>query len=149
MRQRELNLRTIDDCIAELDRLEKSGCTPQGNWDFAQVCNHLSFFIEGGLDGYKFKVPWIFKALFGKMVLKRILTQRKMKSGQFTPQKPLPEPGGDPKAAASRLRTALIITRDHQGDFVPSPFFGYLTPEQARDLAVIHCAHHFAFLEPK
>ena len=149
MPQRELELGTINDAITELDRLERSGCTPLGNWDFAQVCNHLAFFIEGGLDGHKFKVPWIFKALFGRMVLKRILNKHKMKPGVFTPQKPLPEAGGDPKVAAARLRQALIRTRDHPGEFIPSPFFGYLTPDQARELVVIHCAHHFAFLQPK
>lgn len=149
MPQRDLHFDSINEVIAELDRLERSGCTPGGNWDFAQVCNHLSYFIEGSLDGHKFKVPWIFKVLFGRLVLKRILTQRKMKTGVFTPQKPLPTPGADPKVAADRLRKALIRTRDHAGEFIPSPFFGYLTPDQSRELTVIHCAHHLAFLQPK
>ncbi len=149
MPRRQLELSTIDDAIAELDRLEKSGCEPQGNWDFAQVCNHLAFFTEGALDGHKFKVPWVFKALFGRMVLKRILSKRQMKAGVFTPQKQLPTPGGDAKAAAARLRRALIRTRDHPSEFVASPFFGYLTPDQWRELQTIHCAHHFSFLQPK
>ncbi len=149
MPRRQLDFRTIDDAIAELDRMEKSGCDPQGNWDLAQVCNHLSFFTEGSLDGHKFKVPWIFKALFGKMVLKRILSSRQMKVGGFTPQKQLPEPGGDATVAAARLRQSLIRMRDHKGDFIASPFFGYLTPDQWRELQTIHCAHHFSFLQPK
>ena len=63
--------------------------------------------MTGSLDGHQFKVPWIFKVLFGRMVLRRILTNRKMKRGVFTPQKPLPEPGGDEIAAVTRLKTRL------------------------------------------
>lgn len=149
MPQRQLDFQSINDAIAELERLEKSGCTSLGNWDFAQVCDHLSFFVEGALDGHQFKVPWIFKAMFGRMVLNRILSKRHMKPGVFTPQKPLPLPGGDPKAAAARLRKALIRMRDHMGEFHDSPFFGHLTPDQWCELQTIHCAHHFGFLEPK
>lgn len=149
MPQRELNLQTINDVLAEIDHLQKTGCTPTGNWDFTQVCNHLAYFAEGSLDGYQFKVPWIFKKLFGRRVLNRIMTQRKMKTGVFTPQRPLPAPGQDAAAAADRLRKALIRVRDHRGEFCASPFFGEMTPDQVRDLAVIHSAHHLAFLQPK
>lgn len=149
MAQRELDFRSIDEVLAEVNRLEKSGSTPLGNWDFAQICHHLAFFAEGSLDGHKFRVPWIFKALFGKSVLRRILTQRIMKPGRFTPQKPLPEPGLDPRQAAERLRKILGRMRDHRDEFIPSPFFGYLTPDQVLELTCIHCAHHLGFLQPK
>jgi hypothetical protein len=39
--------------------------------------------------------------------------------------------------------------RTHQGEMHASPFFGYLTPQQWRDLHLIHCAHHLGYLIPK
>lgn len=147
--QRELEFPNISAVVKELDRLHRGGYTKNGNWDLAQICNHCAFFIEGSLDGHQFKVPWLFKVLFGRMVLKRILSQRKMKSGVFTPQKPVPEPGGDEEAAVARLRKALERLEKHAGELHDSPFFGHLTPEQWRDLHLIHCAHHLAYLQPK
>lgn len=149
MPSRDLDFRTFAEAHAELDRLHRRGYEKLGNWDLAQICEHLAFFIDGTLDGHKIKVPWLFKVLFGRMVLKRILSQRRMKTGVFTPQKPLPEPGGDEGAAVDHLKDSLARLEKHQGEMFDSPFFGHLTPEQWRDLHLIHCAHHFGFLQPK
>src|SRR4051794_29700744 len=95
MSRRDLSFNSVAAVQSELDRLHLSGANGLGAWNLAQTCDHLAYFIEGSLDGHQFKVPWIFKALFGRMVLKRILMNRKMKAGVFTPQKPLPDPGLD------------------------------------------------------
>lgn len=133
---------------AELDRLHRGGYQRRGQWDLAQICDHLSFFIAGSLDGANYRVPWLFKVLFGRLALRRILTQRRMKSGGPTPQRPLPAPGGDEAAAVARLSQLLQRMEAHAGEFHPSPFFGHLTPQQWRDLHLIHCAHHLGFLMP-
>jgi Protein of unknown function (DUF1569) len=148
MTPRELKFADFAAVRAELDRLQR-GYDKAGTWDLAQVCNHLDFFITGSLDGHRFKVPWLFKALFGRLVLRRILSGRKMKTGVFTPQKPLPEPGGDATAAVANLKVTLARFEQHQGKFHDSPFFGHLTPDQWRDLHLIHCAHHLGFLLPR
>lgn len=149
MSQRNLDFKTYDDALAEIDRLHAGGYSKSGQWDLAQVCDHLNYFMLGSLDGHQFRVPWLIKALFGRRVLKRILTQRRMKAGVFTPQKPLPAPGGDESAAVIRLKQTIERVRSHKGDFIASPFFGYLTPEQWHELNLIHAAHHLGFLQPK
>ena len=83
-----------------------------------------------------------------RLVLRRILSQRRMKAGSPTPQKPLPAAGGDEAAAIARLSTAIERLQAHQGELHDSPFFGHLTPEQWRDLHLIHCAHHLSLLVP-
>jgi len=147
MSRRDLSFENVAAVQSELNRLGR-GAKGLGNWNLAQTCDHLAFFIEGSLDGHQFKVPWIFKMLFGRMVLKRILTSRKMKPGVFTPQKPLPDPGIDEAKSVARLAKALDRLQKHAGDFHDSPFFGHLTPEQWRELHCIHCAHHFNNLIP-
>lgn len=148
-KQRQLEFKTFADVLAELDRLRQGNSTPLGQWDLAQACNHLAFFIEGSLDGHAFKTPWIFKVLFGRLVLRRILKTRRMKSGVPTPQEPLPQPGADEAAAVERLGRAIARLEAHQGELHDSPFFGHLTPQQWRDLHLIHCAHHLGMLMPK
>jgi hypothetical protein len=105
--------------------------------------------MQGSLDGHPYRVPWLLKVLFGRMVLKRILKQRRMKPGVPTPQKPLPAAGGDEIAALERFGQVIKRLETHTGEFHDSPFFGHLTPEQWRELHLIHCGHHLGFLVPK
>lgn len=149
MEYRKLDFRSYDEILAEIDRLHAGGYSRAGQWDLAQICDHLNYFMLGSIDGHQFRVPWLFKILFGRLVLKRILKQRRMKSGVFTPQKPLPAPGGDEPAAIARLKQTIERRKAHQGELIPSPFFGYLTPEQWCELDLIHAAHHLGFLQPK
>ena len=129
--------------------MHRGGYDKAGAWDLAQICDHLDYFMTGSLDGHQFKVPWILKALFGRLVLHRILTNRKMKRGVFTPQKPLPESGGDPAVAVDNLKNTIARFEAHTGEFIDSPFFGHLTPDQWRDLHLIHAGHHLGYLIPK
>src|SRR5881275_3138817 len=116
MQTRDLEFRTGREVAAEVDRLLSGGYDKAGNWDLAQVCDHLAYFIEGSLDGATYRVPWLFKVLFGRMVLRRILTQRRMKPGVPTPQKPPPAPGGDEAAAVARLKQTVERLRAHRGE---------------------------------
>jgi hypothetical protein len=149
MEQRQLQFKDFAEVRAEVARLQHGGYQKLGQWDLAQVCDHLTYFIQGSLDGYTFRVPWLLKVLFGRFVLRRILRKRRMKVGIPTPQKPLPPAGGDEAAAVERLKQMLDRLEAHQGELHSSPFFGYLTPQQWRDLHLIHCAHHLGFLTPK
>jgi hypothetical protein len=146
---RQLEFQNNGQVTAELDRLRQGGYERAGNWDLAQVCDHLRYFIEGSLDGHQFQVPWVIKILFGRLVLWRILGQGRMKAGITTPQKPLPLPGGDEAGAVDRLKRVLQRLDAHAGEFHASPFFGKLTPAEWRQLHLIHCAHHLGFLIPK
>jgi hypothetical protein len=149
MQPRSLDFRDFKSVDEELDRLHKAGYEKAGSWDLAQSCDHLAYFIEGSLDGHPYRVPWLLKVLLGRLILNRILKTRRMMAGATTPQKPLPQPGGDEASAVARLKQALQRLQSHQGELHASPFFGYLTPQQWRDLTLIHCAHHLGFLIPK
>src|SRR5258708_13396867 len=101
MQSRDLDFRDTKTVGEEIDRLHKDNYEKTGSWDLAQACNHLTYFIEGSLDGHPYRVPWFLKVLFGRLVLHRILKQRRMKPGGPTPQKPLPLPGDDEAAAVA------------------------------------------------
>ncbi|MFN0054445.1 MAG: DUF1569 domain-containing protein [Planctomycetales bacterium] len=146
--RRELSYGSVEEVLADVDRLE-AGCNRSGNWDLPQTCSHLAFFVEGALEGGAFSVPWLLRKLFGRPILRRILSQGRMKTGVPAPKESVPTTGegiaADP-TAVDRLRRALKRMWDHQGEFHDSPFFGHLTPEEWRRLTLIHCAHHLSFL---
>ena len=148
MERRSLMFADLEGVRADLHNLRQLGYSKVGTWDLAQTCDHLGYFIEGSLDGWHFKVPWLLKVLFGRIALNQILRKNYVKVGIPTPQKPLPSPGGDEAAAVSRLEGLLERLRTRQGEFHDSPFFGHLTPDQWQQLHRIHCAHHLSFLIP-
>src|SRR5258708_1859999 len=73
MERRQLAFGEFAAVAAEVSGLQATGYQPIGKWNLGQVCDHLSYFIEGSLDGHRFKVPWPVRVLFGRMVLRRIL----------------------------------------------------------------------------
>lgn len=149
MTKRVLQLTSFDQVRQEVEHLHQQGYERTGNWDLAQVLNHLGYFLKGSLDGYTFKVPWIIKVLLGKSVKNRILQEQKMKSGVFTPQKPLPPPNANEPQAVSEFLALLDNFAQHQGEYCESPFFGKLTRDECRQMNLIHCNHHLAYLVPK
>jgi hypothetical protein len=146
---RDLQFVNFDEALAEVDRLHRDGYERAGNWGLAQVCDHLTYFIDCSLDGAKFRVPWLLRVLFGRKLLRRILASGRMRAGAFTPQRPLPLPGTNEEAAIARFRAAVQRLLAHPGEMHDSPFFGYLTPEEWRRLHLIHSAHHLGFLKPR
>jgi Protein of unknown function (DUF1569) len=146
--QRQLAFTDYAEVLAEVDRLHRGGYEKLGQWDLAQIGDHLTYFMLASLDGPTFRVPWLLKVLLGRLVLRRILKTRRMKPGAPTPQKPPPTAGGDESAAVTRFKQTVARLQAHRGELVASPFFGYLTPEQWRDLHLIHCAHHLGYLQP-
>ena len=148
MERRPLDFRDFDEVVRDVERLHREGYRKVGQWGLAQCCNHLSYFIQATLDGATFRVPWLVRVLFGRMVLNRILKTRAMRERAPTPQKPLPEPGGDEGEAVERLKGLIDRLKATTGDLHPSPFFGRLTGEQWRQLHLIHCLHHLSFLLP-
>src|SRR5215207_1062175 len=104
MEPRKLKFKMFDEVIAEVNRLHLQGYTKVGQWDLAQVLDHLAYFMESYVDAPKFEVPWVVKKLFGRMVLRRTLKAQSMPRGKYTPHKDLPPPGGDQDAAVRRFR---------------------------------------------
>ena len=149
MEPRELSFQNFDEVKAEVNRLHTQGHDRAGKWDLAQVLDHLGYFMKGAVEGYQFKVPWILKAMLGRIVLKRILTQKRMKRAVYTPQKPLPAPGANEAPAVARFLETLQQFANYQGEYVPSPFFGKLTRAECQELNLIHCRHHLGYLIPR
>lgn len=145
---RELELRSLDDVVHEIERLRECGCTRRGNWNLSQMCVHLTETMRVGLDGDEPRLAWPLRKLFGLM-LRRVLRTRKMPSGAPTVARlrPTQTPTDDPATTDLCLAT-LAEARDFAGPLPPHPLIDKMTLDEWKDLMVIHAQHHLRFLEP-
>jgi hypothetical protein len=148
MERRQLDFRDFDSVAADIDRLHKNGYDKVGQWELCQTCDHLSTVMRMSMEGFPFKAAWYIR-LLGPLVKGRFFKTRRMSEGFQAPAVLIPLAAGDEKAAVGSCKELLRRVQTHSEEFHPNPFFGRLTPDEWRQLHLIHAAHHLSFLIPK
>ncbi|MEO1498669.1 MAG: DUF1569 domain-containing protein [Planctomycetota bacterium] len=148
MKKRPLDLRSLDDVIAEVERLRDGGYTPRGKWNLSQICEHLRETIRIGIDGDEPRLSWIQRKVFGAIFF-FVFRNRAMMAGAPTIPRLTPEPmeADDPAMIDACLAT-LAEARDFPGPIPNYPLMDGITLEKWKDLMVIHSQHHLRFLQP-
>jgi Protein of unknown function (DUF1569) len=151
---RKLTFATLDEVVADAEILLAKGYDKAGNWDLAQVCNHLAEWMRFPVEGFP-KIPlllrpvfWLLRATVGKQMRTKILAGGFSAGGRTMPQTVFP-PDGDAPAAVAKLKEVAKQFAAHTGPIHPSPLFGALDKDEALRLQLMHCAHHLSFLVPK
>ena len=148
MERRRISFDSVEGAAADIEQLRCDGYEKLGEWDLGQICEHLAILLKGSLEGFGSLMPWIVRATVGRYFLGRILRKRSMPTGLRIPSalRPGPSDGDDPETIE---RTKELLLRVGRATEVhPSPLFGRLTPDQWRQLHLIHTAHHLSFLVP-
>jgi hypothetical protein len=152
--QRTLRFETIDDALAEAERLvggEREGRLAQaGTWPLGQTLGHLATWAGFAFDGYPASVqpPWLVRTI-GRMLRNRILTKGMM-PGMKVGRVPGGTLGLEPMSVEdglARYREAMQRLRT-TAPTIPNPVFGPLTHEQWIQLNLRHAELHFSFLHP-
>lgn len=153
--RRKLQFHTLHEILRDVEQLGavtsetgESICA-DGNWTPAQIVEHVTFLIDGTIDGFDFTVPLLIRVL-ARPFKKRILT-KPMKPGVKLPARMnvlLPDPETTWEDAVSALRD--VIARIDSGERMtqPSPLLGAMTHE---DWVNLHCRHaemHLSFMHP-
>lgn len=147
-KRRHLDLHSLDEVIAEVQRLRDGDYKPTGNWNLAQIGDHLSETIRVGIDGDEKRFPWILRKVAWH-VLAHARRTRRMFNGAPTIPRLVPEPlEADDPAKIDRLIASLEEARDFAGPLPPYPLCDGLSLEQWKDLMVVHSQHHLGFLVP-
>lgn len=149
LQRRQLDFSSWPEALADIDHLHQAGYDRAGNWDLSQILDHVGEGLRTALRGTDHRAAWIIRKFLGPIVLKRVLSQRRMKAGIKVPQWWLPGPGHDETAAVDRFRSDISAFEGMTTTPFPHPFFGALSKQQWHDLALIHAAHHLSFLIPK
>jgi hypothetical protein len=149
--RRELHFNTLDDILADVDRLASGRqIKTLGNWSAGQIFEHVARVMEKSIDGFESKQPAIVRFILGRTI-KSWMLNKPMAAGFRLPKKA----GAELIAPATSLEEGLAHIRKAIGRLqaepnrVPSPFLGPLTREEWDK---IHCRHaelHLSFLLPE
>lgn len=143
--RRQLNFKSEDEAIAEIDRLRVGGYTQGRNWSLPMACWHLS---RGGLTPPTSNTPTPEQAGRKQGFIDLILTTGKPPPGFEAPPEMTPRPDcGDD--AVLGFRKMLADLKSYPHPFVDFGPFGPVPIEQVRKLTLMHASHHLSFLEPK
>jgi hypothetical protein len=135
--------------LADVNHLRQAHYDRAGNWDLSQILDHVGEGLRTALHGIDHQAAWIIRRFIGPLILKRILSQRRMKAGIKVPQWWLPGPGHDESAAVNQFRAQASEFQGMTTTPFPHPFFGPMTKQQWNDLVLVHAAHHLSFLIPR
>jgi hypothetical protein len=148
MKRRSLDFQTIDEVIADVDRLHRKGYRQGGNWNLAQACDHLAIFVRCSMDGFTGPpAPWYVR-LAAPLITRWMLKKRRMPEGYQAPAELMPRTEADETREVEELKQQLRRFSTYQGPLHRSPFGGDFSREIWHEMHLIHCAHHLSFLHP-
>jgi hypothetical protein len=150
LNRRQLRYESLDDLLADADRLATEDSRTLGNWTREQIFDHLARWFRMAVEGTDVQAPrWV----------QFILWQWRKRSLAL-PSKPgvkipsplesvlLPEEGfltdrclQDLHSAVSRFRAA--------SQFAPHAAYGQLTRDEWQQLALRHAEMHMSFIVPR
>ena len=152
---RKLRFETIDDALAEANRLadaERAGRLKQlGSWTLGQALGHLATWANFAFDGYPPQVrpPWLIRVILQLLLKNRIINKgmmpgmriRRVEAGTIGIEV-LPTEEGLQRytAAMQRLRTSSPPPQN--------PIFGKMTHDQWIKINLRHAELHLGFLQP-
>ncbi len=150
MKRRQLDLRSGDEVIKEIERLREGGYEKAKNWNLTQVCEHLDATMTGGMDGFGFRLPWILRATVMKWAFRHFLKRRVLLSGAPTFPILKPAASGTDDDAETIAHCVATIQRasEFSGSLDDYALLDNLSVADWRDFMWIHAAHHLSFLRP-
>jgi hypothetical protein len=152
-RHRKIQLATIDDVLAELDRIsqaDKEGrLRSTGNWTVGQILAHVAAWIDYGYTGYPVKPPpfpfnFILRWM-GKRILKKGMRPGVripgVKDGTFGQEQIATDVGME------RLRKAFLRLKNGEQCKYDSPAFGPMSHDDRILLNLRHAELHLGFIQ--
>jgi len=151
MKRRQVRLEQVSDLRREVELICTHRVRTLGEWNEAQILDHVAKLIEFAYAGFPFRAPWIVRVLARRLLLSRCM-RKGFKPGFKLPASArilLPDP--DITLAAAAARMGAVLARLERGEPMthPSPVFGPLTHDQWVRLQLRHAEHHFSFILPE
>jgi hypothetical protein len=148
--RRNVKYSSIQDVLADAERLSSGPVKALGNWSPGQIYRHLAQGYNASIDGTNVSVmPWYF-LLIARLFRKKIL------AGPMPPGFKLPPdaaktlvPGPTTTEEGLAELRAAVARLARESKRAKSPVFGDMTNEEWNQLHLNHSALHMSFLVPE
>jgi hypothetical protein len=148
--RRQVSYSSLQEVLADAERLSKGKVKTLGNWSAGQIFRHLATGLDVSIDGTKAKFPWWLRLV--APLFKSKLINSPMPPGFKLPAGAAPflEPGPvvSTDEGLSALRTA-IARQEKEPNRAASPVFGPLTRDEWNRIHLHHAALHMSYLVPE
>lgn len=140
-----LQFKNEDEVIADVSHL-REGYERAGSWSLPQTCWHLEKTVLSRLRPGPFDddTP---EQTQRKAAIPQLLAAGALPHGIVAPSDVVPPEDAD-DSSIDALIAALKRLKAFKGEIAPHLFFGRLRDADARQLNLIHCAHHLSYLVP-
>ena len=148
--RRELSFNSLDDAVADAERLAGGNVRTSGKHSFGQILEHLALTHDMATGKIIAPRPPLLMRLMMPL-LKRMIVSRPIKPGIKLPSDAeaffWPEGEVDVAQALSHLKES-VQNYSANGPLAVHPFFGKVSREQNDRLNCGHCAMHLSFVHP-
>ena len=147
--RRKLDYASLDEVLADADRLCSAPMKTLGNWSAGQVFKHLANAYNGSIDGISMSFPWPMRMV--AKLFKNRLIHGAMPPGVTLPasgaKQVMPEPiSTEEGLAALRAAVARLQREPHRATH---PVLGDLTRDEWDAIHINHANLHMIFLAPQ
>jgi hypothetical protein len=146
--RRKLDYVSLEEVLADAEKLSSGPVKELGNWSAGQIFKHLANAFNGSIDGFTLKFPTPLR--FAAKLLKKRLIAGPMPAGFKLPGKEansvIPGPTSTEQGLAD-LRAA-VARLQHESRRAKHPMFGDITAEEWNKVHLKHASLHMSFLVP-
>jgi Protein of unknown function (DUF1569) len=146
--RRKLDYASLEDVLADADRLSSGPVRVLGNWSEGQVFRHLALAYNGSIDGISMTFPW-------PMRLVARIFKKKLLAGAMPPGFKLPSDGAKalgpaPTTAEEGLAElrAAVARLEREPHRAKHPMFGQVSRDEWTRIHLMHANLHMSFLVP-
>jgi hypothetical protein len=146
--RRKLDYASLDEVLADADRLGSGPVRTLGNWSAGQIFRHLAIAYNGSIDGFTLTFPWYLRLM--ARLFKNKLMNGPMPAGynQSSDNAKSVVPGPTTTAEGLADLRAAVARLKREPHRAKHPMFGELDKEQWDKLHLKHANLHMSFLVP-
>ena len=147
--RREVHYNSLDDFLADAERLAAGETKTLGNWTLGQVFGHMAYALNYSIDGFPGSAPWPLRMFF-RLFMRKMLLVGPLKpgfklpknlEGKMIPTEMSPEDGlAALRAAVGRLKSDAYRA--------PHPGIGKISAAQWTQAHLRHAELHMSFAVP-
>ncbi len=147
--EKELKLQTMEELEDFLNSLKGRNTKTLGNWTLGQILCHIGDSMDFFLSQREgaFTIPSFLQDTIGKLLLQKFHFFGSMDKGLPNPIKKGEPKNGDPEEELNRILILTKLFKESRGPFNSHPVFGELTKDEITRLHLLHCSHHFSFIQ--